>query len=148
MAFAPPARHLLRVKDLADARYFEPLSVDDLACAAGLSRAHFSCEFRRTFVEPPEEPENDEEDHLLSLTQRGLFGAPALGVSISFDELAIGFSAGLLRLPIFAMVIAIAAQAFIATQIRVRFGGRVGEGIREVTESSPGSRSSCSARSC
>jgi AraC-like DNA-binding protein len=52
-AFAPPARHLLRAKDLADARYFEPLEVDDLARAAGLSRAHFSREFRRAFGEPP-----------------------------------------------------------------------------------------------
>jgi manganese efflux pump family protein len=78
--------------------------------------------------------ENDEEGRLLSLTQRGLFGAVALGVSISLDELAIGFSAGLLRLPILAMVIAIAAQAFIATQIGVRLGGRVGEGMREATE--------------
>lgn len=50
---------------------------------------------------------------MLSLTQRGPLGAVALGVSISFDELAIGFSAGLLRLPILAMVIAIAAHAFI-----------------------------------
>ncbi len=53
MAFVPPARHLLRAKDLADARYFEPLDVDDLAKAAGLSRAHFSREFRRAFGEPP-----------------------------------------------------------------------------------------------
>jgi AraC-like DNA-binding protein len=53
MAFAPTARHLLRAKDLADARYFEPLGVDDLAGAAGLSRAHFSREFRRTFGESP-----------------------------------------------------------------------------------------------
>jgi AraC-like DNA-binding protein len=53
MAFVPPARHLLRAKDLADARYFEPLDVDDLAAAAGLSRAHFSREFRRTFGESP-----------------------------------------------------------------------------------------------
>ena len=52
-AYAPPARHLLRAKDLADARYFEPLDVDDLARAAGLSRAHFSREFRRAFGEPP-----------------------------------------------------------------------------------------------
>lgn len=49
----PPARHLLRAKDLADARYFEPLTVADLARAAGLSPAHFSREFRRTFGEPP-----------------------------------------------------------------------------------------------
>jgi AraC-like DNA-binding protein len=53
MAFVPPARHLLRAKDLADARYFEPLDVDDLARAAGLSRAHFSREFRRVFGESP-----------------------------------------------------------------------------------------------
>jgi AraC-like DNA-binding protein len=53
MAFVPPARHLLRAKDLADARYFEPLDVDDLARAAGLSRAHFSREFKRAFGESP-----------------------------------------------------------------------------------------------
>jgi AraC-like DNA-binding protein len=49
----PPARHLLRAKDLADARYFEPLTVDDLARAAGLSRAHFGREFGRAFGESP-----------------------------------------------------------------------------------------------
>ncbi len=53
MAFVPPARHLLRAKDLADARYSEPLGVDDLAAAAGLSRAHFSREFRRAFGDSP-----------------------------------------------------------------------------------------------
>ena len=53
MAFVPPARHLTRAKDVADARYFEPLDVDDLAKAAGLSRAHFSREFRRAFGESP-----------------------------------------------------------------------------------------------
>src|SRR5881275_1141286 len=53
MAYAPPARHLLRAKDLADARYADPLDVDDLARAAGLSRAHFSREFRRHFGESP-----------------------------------------------------------------------------------------------
>ena len=53
MAFAPTARHLLRAKDLADARYFEPLGVDDMAKAAGLSRAHFSREFRDAFGDSP-----------------------------------------------------------------------------------------------
>jgi AraC-like DNA-binding protein len=53
MAFVPPARHLLRARDLVDARYFEPLDVDDMARAAGLSRAHFSREFRRAFGESP-----------------------------------------------------------------------------------------------
>src|SRR6185436_18671077 len=48
-----PARHLLRAKDLADARYFEPLDVATLAGAARLSPAHFSREFRRVFGESP-----------------------------------------------------------------------------------------------
>jgi putative Mn2+ efflux pump MntP len=78
--------------------------------------------------------EKDGEDQLLSLTRRGLLGGLALGVSISLDELAIGFSAGLLRLPIGALVIAVAAQAFILTQLGLRLGGRVSAGMREATE--------------
>src|SRR5213075_488646 len=53
MVFHLTVRHLLRARDLADARYSEPLTVDDLAGAAGLSRAHFSREFRRAFGESP-----------------------------------------------------------------------------------------------
>jgi AraC-like DNA-binding protein len=53
MAFVPPARHLLRAKDLADTRYAEPLDVEAMARAAGLSRAHFSREFRCAFGESP-----------------------------------------------------------------------------------------------
>jgi AraC-like DNA-binding protein len=53
MAFVPPARHLLRAKDDADARYAEPIWVEEMAAAAGLSRAHFSREFRKAFGEPP-----------------------------------------------------------------------------------------------
>ena len=53
MASVPPARHLLRAKDLADAHFAEPLDVADLARAAGLSPAHFSREFRATFGESP-----------------------------------------------------------------------------------------------
>ena len=48
-----PARQLLRAKDLADSRYFEPLDVATLASAARLSQAHFSREFRRVFGESP-----------------------------------------------------------------------------------------------
>jgi AraC-like DNA-binding protein len=53
MVYAPTARHLLRAKDLADARYADPLGVDEMAAAAGLSRAHFSREFRRAFGVSP-----------------------------------------------------------------------------------------------
>src|ERR687887_1325041 len=85
MAFAPPARHLLRAKDLADARYFEPLAVDDLARAAGLSRAHFSREFRRTFGESP---------HAYLLTRR-LERAAALLRTTDRSVADICFSVGL-----------------------------------------------------
>jgi len=53
MTPVPPARHLLRARDYADRRYAEPIGVDEMAAAAGLSRAHFSREFSRTFGESP-----------------------------------------------------------------------------------------------
>ena len=53
MVSVPPARHLLRAKDLADIRFAEPITIDDMAAAAGLSRSHFSREFSRMFGEAP-----------------------------------------------------------------------------------------------
>jgi AraC-like DNA-binding protein len=53
MGHQPLARQLLRAKDLADARYFERLTVADLAAAAHLSPAHFSRQFSRTYGESP-----------------------------------------------------------------------------------------------
>jgi len=53
MAHALNARHLRRAKDLADARYAEPLDVAALAQVAGLSPAHFSRTFREAFGESP-----------------------------------------------------------------------------------------------
>src|SRR6266576_4482443 len=53
MTSQPLARHLLRARGLADARYAEPLTVADMAGAAGLSPAHFSREFKRAFGESP-----------------------------------------------------------------------------------------------
>jgi AraC-like DNA-binding protein len=53
MMLVHPTRHLLRAKDLVDARYDDPLDVPALARAARLSPAHFSREFRRAFGETP-----------------------------------------------------------------------------------------------
>jgi AraC-like DNA-binding protein len=53
LTLLPPARHLLRAKDLVDARYRDALDVPTLAGAAHLSPAHFSREFRRAFGETP-----------------------------------------------------------------------------------------------
>src|SRR5213082_624512 len=85
IAYAPTARHLLRAKDLADARYFEALDVDDMARAAGLSRAYFSREFRRAFGEPP---------HAYLLTRR-LERAAALLRSTDHSVAEICLSVGL-----------------------------------------------------
>ena len=85
MAFVPPARHLLRAKDAADSRYFEALGVQDLARAAGLSRAHFSREFRRAFGESP---------HAYLLTRR-LERAAALLRTTDRSVAEICFSVGL-----------------------------------------------------
>jgi AraC-like DNA-binding protein len=85
MAYAPPERHLLRAKDLADTRYAESLDVDDMAAAAGLSRAHFSREFRRAFGETP---------HVYLLTRR-LERAAALLRTTDRSIADICFSVGL-----------------------------------------------------
>jgi AraC-like DNA-binding protein len=84
-SFVPPARHLLKAKDLADARYADHLDVDDLARAAGLSRAHFSREFRKAFGESP---------HAYLLTRR-LERAAALLRMTDHSVADICFSVGL-----------------------------------------------------
>jgi len=85
MAFPPPERHLLRARDLVDVRYFEPIGVEHMARAAGLSRAHFSREFRRVFGESP---------HAYLLTRR-LERAAALLRNTDRSVAEICFSVGL-----------------------------------------------------
>jgi transcriptional regulator GlxA family with amidase domain len=84
VADALAARHLLRAKDLADARYYEPLSVADLAAAAGLSAAHFSRRFKQTFGESP---------HQYLLTRR-LERAAALLRTTDWTVTAVCFAVG------------------------------------------------------
>jgi manganese efflux pump family protein len=57
-----------------------------------------------------------------------------LGVSISIDELAIGFTIGLLKFPVLVILILIGIQTFVVTQLGIRLGQRVGERIREGAE--------------
>ncbi len=85
MAYVPPARHLLRARDLADARYREPIDVADMAAAAGVSRAHFSREFKRAFGEPP---------HVYLMTRR-LERAAALLRNTDYSVAEICFEVGL-----------------------------------------------------
>jgi len=62
----------------------------------------------------------------------------ALGLSISLDELAIGFSIGLARLPVVVVVVAIALQAFLAAQLGLAIGARIGGRWRERAEQAAG----------
>lgn len=57
-----------------------------------------------------------------------------LGVGISMDGLAIGFTYGLLHLPVVLVSILIATQAFVLSQLGFAVGGRLPERIRRYGE--------------
>ncbi len=77
-------------------------------------------------------PEDDERS--LALLDATGWKAAALGVSISLDELAIGFTLGILRLPVLVVIAAIAVQTLVVTQIGMRLGARIGDRVRERAE--------------
>jgi manganese efflux pump family protein len=68
---------------------------------------------------------------LAGLTGLALIG---FGISISLDELAIGFTIGLVHLSIALAVVAIGAQAFVASQVGLSAGARLGHVVREWAE--------------
>jgi putative Mn2+ efflux pump MntP len=81
-------------------------------------------------------PKSDdgEEERARSLTGARGLALIGLGVSISLDELAIGFSLGLVALPVAIAIPAIALQALFASQLGFALGSRVGERSREGAE--------------
>lgn len=81
----------------------------------------------------PRSDDRDEEQLSLLGRTHGL-AAVGLGISISTDELAIGFTIGLLRFPILLILALIGIQTFVATQLGIRLGVRLGERIREGAE--------------
>ncbi len=83
-----------------------------------------------------DEDEDEQAGQLVTAHGAALLG---LGVSISLDELAIGFSLGLTRLPTAPVIIAIATQAFLAAQLGLLLGARIGERFREAAERLAGS---------
>lgn len=78
--------------------------------------------------------DRDDGERLIAATRAGAAGAVALGVSVSLDELAIGFSAGLLRLDVVPLAIAVSAQAFVMTNVGLRLGARMAAGGGEAAE--------------
>jgi putative Mn2+ efflux pump MntP len=82
----------------------------------------------------PDKDEDGETKRLGLLAHARGLAILDLGLSISVDELTIGLSAGLLGLSIALTVIWIGVQAFLAAQIGLRFGTRLGEEARERSE--------------
>jgi manganese efflux pump family protein len=78
--------------------------------------------------------EGDEEARIRRWRQARGPSAILLGISISLDELAIGFTLGLLRVPVIAVIALIAVQTFIVTQLGLRLGTRLSERFREGAE--------------
>jgi manganese efflux pump family protein len=78
--------------------------------------------------------DNDEDEKATRLTTSRGLALIALGISISLDELAIGFTIGLAHLPAAAVIVAIALQAFLAAQLGLAIGARLGERWRERAE--------------
>jgi putative Mn2+ efflux pump MntP len=76
----------------------------------------------------------DDEDKASRITTSRGLALLALGVSVSLDELAIGFSIGLTHLPVTAVITAIALQAFLAAQLGLTLGARIGDRWRERAE--------------
>jgi manganese efflux pump family protein len=77
---------------------------------------------------------DDEEEPASRLTTARGMALVALGISISLDELAVGFSLGLTHLPLIPVLIAIGAQAFLAAQLGMRLGDRIPGRYREAAE--------------
>jgi putative Mn2+ efflux pump MntP len=82
--------------------------------------------------------EQDETTRARTLARTHGLAVIGLGLSISLDELAIGFSIGVLHFPLAPAIALIAAQAFVAAQLGVRLGSRLSERAREGAERAAG----------
>ncbi len=78
--------------------------------------------------------EEGEGEKVGALSSRGGLALLGLGISISLDELAMGFTIGLLHLSIVLAVVLIGIQAFAVAQLGLWLGARLGDAAREWAE--------------
>ena len=78
--------------------------------------------------------EANEGERAAAIGSAQLLATVAIGISISLDEFAMGFTIGLLGLNLWVAIALIGAQAFLVAQLGLRLGSRVGEGVREGAE--------------
>jgi len=82
--------------------------------------------------------DEDEGEKVGQLASRSGLVLIALGISISLDELAVGFTIGLLHLNLWLAVVLIGVQAFLFAQLGLRLGAHVNETLRERAEQAAG----------
>lgn len=78
--------------------------------------------------------DDDDDERASRLVSANPLMTVFLGVSISLDELAIGFSLGLSGLPLVPVLIAIGVQTVVASQLGFAVGRWIGERVREGVE--------------
>jgi putative Mn2+ efflux pump MntP len=74
--------------------------------------------------------DDSEREKAGELATRGGLAVLALGLSISLDELAIGFTIGLLHLSLWLAIPVIGGQAFLLSQLGLLLGSRIDERLR------------------
>jgi AraC-like DNA-binding protein len=118
----PSARHLLRARDLIDARYGERPDVKDLARVATASPAHFSRSFAKAFGTPPHRyltsRRIERAKHLLDSTDDSIL---TIGLAVGFESAA-SFSTA------FGRVVGVSPRAY----RRLNDGERAGQRDRPV----------------
>jgi putative Mn2+ efflux pump MntP len=82
----------------------------------------------------PRRDERDEPERVGLLARTRGLAAIGLGISISLDELAIGFTLGLLRFSVLLVIVLIGMQTLVVTQAGLRLGSKIGEAVRERAE--------------
>jgi manganese efflux pump family protein len=78
--------------------------------------------------------EAGEEERVGQLATTHGLAIVGLGLGIALDELAIGFTIGLLGLPLVPVLVVIAVQAVVFSQLGLRLGAHVSERLREDAE--------------
>ncbi|MHB8611216.1 MAG: manganese efflux pump MntP [Candidatus Dormibacteraceae bacterium] len=78
--------------------------------------------------------EEKEERRLAQMATSNGIAILVAGLAVSLDELAIGFTLGLLHVPVVAALILIGSQAFVVSQVGFAVGTRISEWVREGVE--------------
>lgn len=81
---------------------------------------------------------DDEGEAAAAMATTHGWGLALLGLSVSLDELAVGFTLGLSRVPVIPALVLIALQAFVVSQIGIRLGARLSGRFRDGAERAAG----------